>query len=107
MHALLTALAQQATPPVQKRTKRAKEPDPFSDRTPDKLRAFIFQCQIYFQAYKGEFKEDTKKIFFAISYPCGVALDYFEPFISEECHKLPNSLKSIFIFISFSFLLIM
>jgi len=30
MHALLTALAQQATSPVQKRTKGVKEPDLFS-----------------------------------------------------------------------------
>jgi len=48
------------------------------------LRAFIFQYQIYFWAYKREFKEDTEKIFFTISYLRRVALDYFEPFISEE-----------------------
>jgi len=84
IHALLTALAQQATPLVWKRTKGVKEPDLFSGRSPDELRAFIFQCQIYFRACEGEFKEDTEKIFFAILYLRGVALDYFEPFISKE-----------------------
>jgi len=60
-----------------------KESDPFSSRSPDKLHTFIFQYQIYFQACKGEFNEDTEKIFFAISYLRGVALDYFELFINE------------------------
>ena len=48
MCALLAALAQQTNPLVRKRTKGVKEPDPFSSGSPDKLRAFIFQCQIYF-----------------------------------------------------------
>jgi len=55
----------------------------FSGSSPDELRAFIFQCQIYFRAYEEEFLEDTERIFFAISYLQGVALDYFEPFINE------------------------
>ena len=53
------------------------------------LRAFIFQCQIYFWACEGEFKEDTEKIFFAISCFHRVALDYFEPFISEKVLAQP------------------
>ena len=57
--------------------------DLFSGSSPDELQAFIFQCQIYFQVCKGEFTEDTKKIFFAISYLRGVALNFFEPFINE------------------------
>ena len=28
--------------------------------------------------------KDTEKFFFAISYLCGIALDYFKPFINEE-----------------------
>ena len=100
MHALLIALAQQAISPVWKRTKKVKESDLFSGRSPDKLRAFIFQCQIYFRAYKGEFKEDTEKIFFAILYLCGVALDYFEPFISEEVLVQPyNFLEEWLVFV--------
>ena len=55
----------------------------FSGGSPDKLRVFIFQCQIYFHACKGEFLEDTERIFFVISCLWGVALDYFKPFINE------------------------
>jgi len=49
----------------------------------DDLQAFIFQCQIYFCAYEGEFREDSEKVYFAISYLRGIALDHFEPFINE------------------------
>jgi len=55
----------------------------FSGGTPDDLHAFIFQCQIYFRACEGDFKEDSEKIYFAISYLRGIALDYFEPYINE------------------------
>ena len=44
---------------------------------------FVFQCQIYFRACEGEFTDDADKVFFAISYLQGIALDYFEPFINE------------------------
>ena len=84
LQTLLLALTRQVNSQPKKRTKGVKEPDPFSGGNPDKLRAFIFQCQIYFRACKGEFTEDTEKIFFAISYLRGVALDYFEPFINED-----------------------
>jgi len=49
----------------------------------DDLWAFIFQCQIYFHVCEGEFKKNSKKVYFAISYLRGIALDYFEPFINE------------------------
>ena len=85
LQSLLLALSQQRAQSLQgkKRYRGVKEPDPFSGGSPDDLRAFIFQCQIYFRACKGEFHEDTEKVFFAISYLRGVALDYFEPFINE------------------------
>ena len=83
LQTLLLALTRQASTQPKRRTKGVKEPDPFSGGSPDELRAFIFQCQIYFRACEGEFMEDTEKIFFAISYLRGVALDYFEPFINE------------------------
>jgi len=66
-----------------KKHRGAKEPDLFSGGSPDKLHAFIFQCQIYFCACEEEFREDTDKIFFAISYLRGIALDYFKPYINE------------------------
>ena len=56
----------------------------------DDLHAFIFQCQIYFRSCEGEFKEDSEKIYFAISYLRGIALDYFEPYINE-----PDPIQSL------------
>ena len=43
----------------------------------------MFQYQIYFRESKGEFTKDSEKIFFAILYLRGIALDYFELFINE------------------------
>ena len=83
LQAILLALARRPDAQPRKRNKGVKEPDLFSRGSLDKLRAFIFQCQIYFHACEGEFLEDTERIFFAISYLQGVALDYFEPFINE------------------------
>jgi len=76
-------LARQPDSHPKKRNKGVREPDPFSGGSPDELRAFIFQYQIYFHACEEEFTEDTEKIFFAISYFQGIALDYFELFINE------------------------
>jgi len=77
------ALARQANLQPKKRSKGIKKLDLFSGGSDDELWAFIFQCQIYFYAYKGEFTKDTKKIFFAISYLYGITLDYFKPFINK------------------------
>ena len=94
LQTILLALARRLDPQLKKRNKRVKEPDLFSEGSPNKLWAFIFQYQIYFCACEGEFQEDTKKIFFAISYLRGVALDYFEPFINEaETYQSFNFLE--------------
>jgi len=83
LQSLLLALAKQVNLSSKKRYHRIKKPDLFSGGSPDKLWAFIFQCQIYFCACEGEFNEGTKKIFFVISYLQGIVLDYFEPFTNE------------------------
>jgi len=66
-----------------KRYRGIKEPDLFNGGSLDELHAFIFQCQIYFHACEEDFREDTDRIFFAISYLRGIALDYFELYINE------------------------
>jgi len=83
LQAILMVLARQPNLQPKKWNKGVKEPDLFSSSSPDELRAFIFQCQIYFWVCEGEFTKDTKKIFFAISYLWGAALNFFEPFINE------------------------
>ena len=60
-----------------------KKPNPFSKGGLKELHAFIFQYQIYFHACEGKFIDNGDKVFFAISYLHGIALDYFEPFINE------------------------
>jgi len=60
LHALLLALINQTNNLPKKRNRGIKEPDSFSRGNPDKLRAFIFQCQIYFHAYEGEFLSSTR-----------------------------------------------
>jgi len=79
----LLNLARQPAPWTHKRHCGVKEPNTFSGGDADDLQAFIFQCQIYFRACKEEFSEDTEKIFFAIFYLRGIALDYFEPYINK------------------------
>jgi len=83
-------LAQQTIPCSQKRYRGIQEPDTFSGGSTNDLWAFIFQCQIYFCVCKEEFKEDSEKVYFAISYLRGIALDYFEPFINK-----PDSYQDI------------
>jgi len=83
LHTTLLDLSRNNQPYPKKKHQAVREPDLFSSSSPDELQAFLFQCQIYFRASEGEFTEDSEKIFFAISYLRGIALDYFEPFITE------------------------
>ena len=55
LQAILLALARRPDAQPRKRNKGVKEPDLFSRGSLDKLRAFIFQCQIYFHTCKGKF----------------------------------------------------
>jgi hypothetical protein len=42
------------------------EPELFTRKNPKKLKAFIFQCQLYFQ--NSDFDSNSKKVTFALSY---------------------------------------
>jgi Retrotransposon gag protein len=56
------------------------EPEPFTRKDRKKLKAFIFQCQLYFR--NSDFDSDSKKVTFALSYLRDVAQEWFEPGIS-------------------------
>jgi Retrotransposon gag protein len=56
------------------------EPEPFTRKDPKKLKAFIFQCQLYF--WSSDFDSDSRKVTFALSYLRDVAQEWFEPSIS-------------------------
>ena len=57
---------------------KVQEPDPFDSADLKKLRPFIVQCKINFQANPKSFQKDRAKVTFAQSYLKGVALKYFE-----------------------------
>jgi Domain of unknown function (DUF4939) len=61
------------------------EPELFTRKDPKKLKAFIFQCQLYFQ--NSDFNSDSRKVIFALSYLWDVALEWFEPSISRHTNE--------------------
>jgi hypothetical protein len=61
-------------------TGKLHEPEPFTRKDLKKLKAFIFQCQLYF--CNLDFDSDSKKVTFALSYLRDVAQEWFEPGIS-------------------------
>jgi Retrotransposon gag protein len=56
------------------------EPEPFTRKDPKMLKAFIFQCQLYF--CNSDFDSESKKVTFVLSYLWDVAQKWFEPGIS-------------------------
>jgi hypothetical protein len=64
------------------------EPEPFTRKDPKKLKAFIFQCQLYF--CNLDFDSDSKKVTFALSYLRDVAQEWFEPGISGLTDEPPE-----------------
>jgi Retrotransposon gag protein len=67
---------------------KLREPKPFTGKDPKKLKAFIFQCQLYFQNL--DFDSDSKKVIFALSYLWDVAQEWFEPGIYGLTNEPPE-----------------
>jgi hypothetical protein len=61
---------------------KLREPEPFTGKDPKELKAFIFQCQLYFR--NSDFDSVSKKVTFALSYLQDVAQEWFEPSISGD-----------------------
>jgi hypothetical protein len=64
------------------------EPELFTRKDPKKLKAFIFQCQLYFR--NSDFDSDSRKVTFALSYLRDVAQEWFEPGISGLTDEPPE-----------------
>jgi Retrotransposon gag protein len=62
------------------------EPETFTEKDPKKLKAFIFQCQLYFR--NSDFESDSRKVTFMLSYLWDVAQEWFEPGISGLTDEL-------------------
>jgi Domain of unknown function (DUF4939) len=67
---------------------KLREPEPFTEKDPKKLKAFIFQCQLYFCS--PDFDSDSKKVTFALSYLQDVAQEWFESSISGLTDEPPE-----------------
>jgi hypothetical protein len=64
------------------------EPKLFTGKDPKKLKAFIFQCQLYF--WNSDFDSDSRKVTFALSYLQDVAQEWFELSISGLTNEPPE-----------------
>jgi Retrotransposon gag protein len=64
------------------------EPEPFTGKNPKRLKAIIFQCQLYFR--NSDFDSDSKKVTFGLSYLRDVAQEWFEPGISGLTNEPPE-----------------
>ena len=65
-----------------------KEPEPFTGQDPKKLKAFIFQCQLYFRSL-SDFNNSTRWVNFALSYLKDVAQEWFKLGISGLTSEPP------------------
>ena len=62
---------------------KAKEPDTFDGTDPCKLNNFVLLCNLYFRSNPA-YSDDSAKVTFALSYLRGMALEYFEPAITDS-----------------------
>ena len=60
---------------------KVREPDPFDGSDPKKLRGFLLECKLNFQAQPKAFQSENVNVNYAMSFLKGTALDYFEPFL--------------------------
>ena len=77
---------------------KLKEPEPFLGKDPKKLKAFLFQCLLYFQS-SSNFQNNSKQVTFALSYLWDVAQELFEPRISGFTKEPPLWLENWDLFV--------
>jgi hypothetical protein len=59
-------------------------PDTFSGTDPDKLKAFLFQCQLYFRSNLNHISREWVKVDFTMTFLTDIALSWFESAIDQE-----------------------
>ena len=57
---------------------KLRNPDTFDGSSPEKLRLFFFQVELWFAANMKDFPSDQTKVIYAMSYLRGSPLDWFE-----------------------------
>ena len=73
--AALLALCRDSEP---KEKVKIRDPDPFDGTEPDKLQNFLFQCQLEFNGKPNTYQSDEARIYYAISFLKGSALNFFK-----------------------------
>ena len=71
------------TTPTTTSSSNAKKPDTFDGSDSKKLNNFILLCNLYFRN-NSTYSDNEAKVTFALSYLCGLALDYFEPTLMDS-----------------------
>ena len=77
---------------------RIWEPEPFLVKDLTKLKAFLFQCHLYFWG-SSDFKDGSRQVTFALSYLRDVAQEWFEPGISGLTDDYPEWLDNWDLFV--------
>jgi hypothetical protein len=66
------------------------EPDQFDGSDPKKLRGFLLQCTLNFHAKPRSFRDGSRKVNYVLSFLKGIALDYFEPYLTDDPANEPE-----------------
>jgi hypothetical protein len=72
-----------------------RDPDPFDGKDSKKLRGFLLQCKLNFQAKPEYFRDYAVKVTYALSFLKEPALDYFEPFLVDNTKMSPHGLPTL------------
>ncbi|KIJ23733.1 hypothetical protein M422DRAFT_275620 [Sphaerobolus stellatus SS14] len=63
---------------------KLRDPDTYDGTNPEKLQNFLFLCSLVFKSKAKNYKSNTSKIYFALSFLWGAALEYFEPVVMAD-----------------------
>ena len=77
---------------------KVRDLDLFNGSDLKKLRGFLLECKLNFQAQLKAFQTENAKVNYAMSFLKGMALDYFEPFLDTPDDK-PDWLKDYELFV--------
>jgi hypothetical protein len=72
---------------------KLREPDTFDGSDPKKLRCFLLQCKLNFRAKPKAFSGNLAKVNYSLSFLKGMALDYFEPYLTDNPDNEPDWLS--------------
>ncbi|KIJ36958.1 hypothetical protein M422DRAFT_260589 [Sphaerobolus stellatus SS14] len=67
-----------------KKNVKLRDPDTYDGTNPEKLQNFLFLCSLVFKSKAKTYSSNTSKIYYALSFLRGAALEYFELAFVEE-----------------------